>query len=103
MARNNDKVTCGILQEFGNTNDESTDENVDLREMLELQLAEVEMLNSMYPDENEFKLEEPIAVRNIQNFLNGKIKYEYLYSRIGFTVYLHPAPEVRFLSVFHYF
>ncbi|XP_014787219.1 RWD domain-containing protein 2B [Octopus bimaculoides] len=102
MARNDDKITCGILQEFGTANDETTeDENVDIREMLELQLAEVEMLNSMYPDENEFKLEEPIAVRNIQSFLNGKIKYEYLYSRIGFTVYLHPAPECNLEVVCH--
>jgi len=42
-----------------------------LRENLELQLCEVEMLRSMYPEDEEFKLDEQVLV-DIQEFCSGK-------------------------------
>ncbi|KAL5011849.1 hypothetical protein ScPMuIL_010400 [Solemya velum] len=67
---------------------ETDESEVDLHETLALQLAEVEMLGSMYPADNEFVLDDPCAVRMIQSYLNGQIKEEYLESRIGFTLRL---------------
>ena len=73
---------------------ETVDE-ANITEMLELQMSEVEMLRSMFPDSKEFKLDEAMALVNIQGFLAGSIKYEYLYDRIGFTVHLEiDSPKV---------
>ena len=66
----------------------SNDDEVSVTEMLELQLSEIEMLQSMFPDTREFKLDDQAAVINIKGFLSGQIKYDYLYDRIGFTVHL---------------
>ncbi len=55
--------------------------------MLELQLSEVEMLQSMFPSPGEFKMDNgPEALEEIQAFIDGKIKAEYLESRLGFIV-----------------
>ena len=59
---------------------------VDLKAMLELQLSEVEMLASMFPSPGEFTLDSQFAVADIQAFLDGKVQYQYLRSRIGFTI-----------------
>ena len=80
---------------------EQEEESINVKDMLELQLSEMEMLTSMYPDPNELKIEDPLALPQIRSFLDGNIKYEYLYSRIGFTAYLYPKPEVRhFLNIY---
>lgn len=79
---------------------EETNETI-VRDMLELQLSEMEMLTSMYPDPNELKIEDPLALHHIRSFLAGNIKYEYLYSRIGFTAYLFPKPEYKIELVCH--
>ena len=72
-----------------------TADEANITEMLELQMSEVEMLRSMFPDTKEFKLDDPMALVNIQGFLSGSIKYEYLYDRIGFTVHLEiDCPKV---------
>ncbi|KAM7291738.1 RWD domain-containing protein 2A isoform X1 [Ixodes scapularis] len=47
-----------------------TDE--ELKENLSLQLAEIEMLTSMYPGNDEFKLLSPAAVSEFQDFIDGK-------------------------------
>jgi len=33
-----------------------------------------------------FRLDDPTAVANVQSFLDGQIKYEFLHSRIGFSL-----------------
>ena len=54
-------------------------------EMLELQISEVEMLRSIFPDSTEFQLDDPCAIADIQTYLDGKTLYSDLTSRIGFT------------------
>ena len=68
--------------------DPENSDDVNVKEMFELQLSEIEMLQSMFPDSREFKLDDEASVINIQAFLHGDIKYKYLYDRIGFTVNL---------------
>ena len=68
--------------------DPENSDDVNVKEMFELQLSEIEMLQSMFPDSREFKLDDEASVINIKAFLHGDIKYEYLYDRIGFTVNL---------------
>lgn len=53
---------------------------------LELQLAEVEMLQSMFP--NEMAIDDPAALSEIQNFVEGKLSYDFLNSRVGITLHL---------------
>lgn len=55
-------------------------------ENFELQLAEVEMLTSMYPNHGEFSLHDPGAVVQIRDFLSGNLEYEDVGARIGFTL-----------------
>ncbi|XP_041368981.1 RWD domain-containing protein 2B-like [Gigantopelta aegis] len=58
----------------------------DLKDLLELQLSEVEMLASMFPNPGEFSLDSRSALADVQAFVEGKIQYQYLRTRIGFTV-----------------
>ncbi|XP_061164030.1 RWD domain-containing protein 2A-like [Saccostrea echinata] len=62
----------------------------DVEAMLELQMSEVEMLTSMFPNKSEFSLDDPTAPQNIKSFLSGQIKYEYLHQRLGFSLRVHP-------------
>lgn len=56
----------------------------DVVQNLELQLSELELLTSMFPDENELKIVDPGVVSDIQDFISGNIditelpKLEYL-------------------------
>ncbi|KAK7097059.1 RWD domain-containing protein 2B-like [Littorina saxatilis] len=59
---------------------------IQLQEMLELQLAEVEMLQSMFPNPGEFTLDSKTVLEELQSYVDGRIRYEYLGTRIGFTV-----------------
>lgn len=93
-------ATDGMKDSIDDQYLEETNETINIRDMLELQLSEMEMLTSMYPDPNELKIEDPLALHHIRSFLAGNIKYEYLYSRIGFTAYLFPKPEVPCFFVF---
>ena len=45
---------------------------VDIHDMLSLQLAEVEMLQLMFPQTGELVLDDPLAVDVIQTFLDEK-------------------------------
>ena len=60
--------------------------STDIREMLELQLAEVEMLESMFANPGEFTLDGQTVLEQLRAFLDGTISYECLDSRVGFTV-----------------
>lgn len=62
--------------------------SVDLVEMLSLQLTEVEMLESMFPNPGEFQLDDPSTVADFQAFVDGQLKQDDLRSRIGFIVKL---------------
>lgn len=90
-----------IEDESNDQEEEEEEESINVKDMLELQMAEVEMLMSMYPDPNELKIEDPLALPLIRSFLDGNIKYEYLYSRVGFTAYLYPKPECKIELVCH--
>ena len=61
---------------------------VDVSEMLQLQMSEVEMLCSMFPSPGEFAIDDPLAVGEIQQFVEGNIAYDLLQSRIGFVLKL---------------
>ena len=63
---------------------------VDVTETLQLQLAEIEMLESMFPNTGELRLDDTMAAINIQAFLDGKMKYDYLHTRFGFTLKIAP-------------
>ncbi len=67
--------------------------DIDIQEMLQLQLSEVELLSSMYPNEGEMVLDDPMAVPELQDFVDAKIPYDNVQSRIGFTVKIQPGNE----------
>lgn len=64
---------------------------VNIPEMLDLQLSEVEMLQSMFPERGAFRLDDPLVIAEIRSFLEGKFHYEYLQRRIGFSLRLMPG------------
>ncbi|XP_033742104.1 RWD domain-containing protein 2B-like [Pecten maximus] len=70
--------------------DEDKESEVDIRDMLELQLSEVEMLTSMFPSKEEFKMDDPCTVSAVKSFLDGQIRYEFLHKRVGFSVKVTP-------------
>ena len=53
---------------------------------LSLQLSEIEMLTSMFPDRSEFSLDEAVNTIEIQNFIDGKLHKDFLQTRVGFTL-----------------
>lgn len=62
---------------------------------LDLQLSEVDMLISMFPDQEEFKLDDPCAVAEVKSYVEGNMSYDELQSRIGFTLNLHSKSQVQ--------
>ena len=73
-------------------------DEVDVSEMLSLQLTEIEMLASMFPNPGEFQLDDPSAVATIQAFVDGELQREDLHSRIGFTVKVDTGNKVTVLQ-----
>jgi hypothetical protein len=71
----------------------SSADNTDVREMLELQLAEVEMLESMFSNPGEFVLDSKTALEELRAFVDGVINYDTLQTRIGFTIRLNVSTE----------
>lgn len=57
-----------------------------MRETLELQLAEVEMLESMFSNPGEFTQDSLEALPEVRAFVDGTLSYECLDSRVGFTI-----------------
>ena len=73
--------------------DEAETEEISLgnvAESLELQMSEIEMLSSMFPNKGEFRVDDPVAVDNVRDFLHGNIKYEFLHNRLGFSLNITP-------------
>lgn len=66
--------------------EEDGEAKIDVSEMLQLQLSEYEMLQSMFPGVNELKIDDVNALIQIKSFVEGNSRYEYLHSRLGFTV-----------------
>lgn len=66
--------------------------SAELVELLRLQLAELEMLVSMYPNEAEFRVDDPNSISEIQDFVEKKSKEPetepYLPARLDFTINL---------------
>jgi len=60
----------------------------DIEEMLGLQVAEVDMLASMYPKAGEFEMDDPLSLIEVQSFLDGEIPYAAVQARIGFILKL---------------
>jgi len=62
----------------------------DLRENLGLQLSEVEMLRSMYPEEDELKLDDEVLI-DIQEFCSGKTEEKP--NGLNFSLSIYPDCE----------
>jgi len=68
-------------------------------EGLELQLAEVDMLMSMYPNPGEFVLDDPEALEYLRSVVSGELEVETLESRLGFSVTVSCQEDDKKLSV----
>ncbi|XP_005090780.1 RWD domain-containing protein 2B [Aplysia californica] len=68
-------------------------------EGLELQLAEVDMLTSMYPNPGEFELDDPVAVELVRAVVNRNLELESLDTRIGFTIKVSCEEKNKKLTV----
>jgi len=72
--------------------------DMDVHQMLELQLSEIEMIRSMFPNPGEVILDDEAAVDEIRTFLDGKIDYDSLSLRLGFTLKVEgPNDKVIFI------
>lgn len=82
--------------------------DMDLKECCSQQLAELEMLQSMFENEREFFLEDAAAFSNVVRCANGEIDPSALITSISFRVKLKVDPKVSFqshsqlLNGFHY-
>lgn len=63
------------------------DSNDSLAQNVELQLSELEMLNSMFPNQGELELVDPGVITDLQDFLLGKLEREKL-SKLEYTINL---------------
>lgn len=72
----------------------AADNAASFQETLQLQISEIEMLQSMFPNEEEFILDDESALSDIQSFLDGKSTYTYLHARLGFTLKLKSSEKV---------
>lgn len=71
-----------------------------MKECLQLQLLEMEMLFSMFPNQGEVKLEDVNVLTNIKRYLEGT--REALPPKIEFVITLQiEEPKVSTLSCFH--
>jgi hypothetical protein len=62
--------------------------NEEVVQNLELQLSELEMLNSMFPNDGELELADPGVISDIQDYLQGKLDISEL-SKLQYTVNLN--------------
>ncbi|XP_072040681.1 RWD domain-containing protein 2A-like [Amphiura filiformis] len=79
--------------------------DLDVTECLQLQLSEVEMLQSMFPSENEFCVDDPSVISDAQSYTDGDTTE--LPHQISFTLKIHvddPKCDVEILCQFplHY-
>lgn len=87
------QVTCYVIEGLVLEMAVKADGN-SLQMSLDLQLSEVEMLNSMFPGGEEFQLDDPCAVVDVQSYVNSEIPYDELHCRIGFTINLQSNSKV---------
>ena len=62
------------------------EDSVDIQEMLQLQLAEVEMLESMFANPGEFTRDSQTVLEELRAVVDGTMDYDCLESRVGFTI-----------------
>ena len=60
-----------------------------LEECFQLQLSEVEMLSSMYPNSQEFSISCPFVLKDMNRFVSGETKY--MPNELDFTLNLKIA------------
>lgn len=70
--------------------------DMDLKECCSQQLAELEMLQSMFENEREFFLEDAAAFSNVVRCANGEIDPSALITSVSFRVKLKVDPKVSF-------
>ena len=63
-------------------------EDSKVRDNLQLQLSELEMLNSMFPNPGELELVDPGAVSDINDFLSGRCGLQDL-TKLSYTIRLN--------------
>ncbi|BFZ14745.1 hypothetical protein BsWGS_17784 [Bradybaena similaris] len=68
-------------------------------EGLELQLAEVDMLTSMFANPGEFTLDDPTALELVRAVVSGNLALEELESRLGFIIKVCVKCEDKSLTV----
>ena len=65
----------------------------DIYELLTLQLAEIEMLQSMFPQPGELELDDPLVVGIMQTFVEERKPVDTLNDRISFTLNIDVGEE----------
>ena len=65
----------------------------EMYDLLSLQLAEVEMIQSMFPNPGELEFDDGHAVDAIRSFVEKKNNNRVLRERIGFTLNLNVGSE----------
>ena len=66
----------------------SEDSLCDVESTLSLQVAELEMLSSMFPGAGELEMDDNTALAQVQSFVAGHLPYDALQARLGFTIKL---------------
>ena len=82
--------------------EKTSEENINVQEMLQLQLSEVEMLSSimsMFANPGEFVLEDPMCLAEIQEFVDGSSSYDKVHSRVGFTIKVKSSDERKVIFI----
>lgn len=79
--------------------EKTNEEDINVKEMLQLQLSEVEMLSSMFANPGEFVLEDPMCLAEIQEFVDGSSSYDKVHSRVGFTIKVKSSDERKVIFI----
>lgn len=98
ISKNMDKLTLDEDEEV--TAEEDDLGEVNIKEMLDLQISEVEMLQSMFPNPGEFKMDDASTLPAINAFLENKLTYDLLNNRVGFSVHITPESSKVYLNLF---
>lgn len=72
------------------------DSNSDVENNIELQLSELEMLSSMFPNKGELELIDPGVISDLHDFLSGKLGRDKI-SKLEYNINLH-IMEVRIIK-----
>ena len=78
------------------------DSNNHVAQNVELQLSEIEMLNSMFSNAGELKITDPGVISDLQDFLSGKLERENL-SKLEFSINLDIMEVIKWtIQAFRY-